>query len=144
MIALTMEPNAKPATVTREGDALVLPSNAGGLDSILSSVSDITSKISKMPLQQIAENVNNFLVTANHTIGGPQVKQSLNQLNATLKTANSTLQGVNQSYGRDSDFQQSLSQVLQEADEALRSVKLLADYLNKHPQALLLGRSGGQ
>jgi len=144
MIALTMEPNAKPATVTREGDALVLPSNAGGLDSILSSVSDITSKISKMPLQQIAENVNNLLVTANHTIGGPQVKQSLNQLNATLKTANSTLQGVNQSYGRDSDFQQSLSQVLQEADEALRSVKLLADYLNKHPQALLLGRSGGQ
>ena len=60
----------------------------------------------------------------------------------TLKNANATLNSVNQSYGDDSDFQRSLEQLMNQANDALRSIKLLSDYLDRHPEALLLGRSG--
>lgn len=141
LIALTMEPKASPVKITREGTALVLPSQAGGLDTAIASLSDLSSKLSKIPFQQIGDNLNKLLITANGTIGSQELKQSLTALSATLKSANQTLDTVNQTYGNDSDFQRSLQQVLEQANGALRSFKLLADYLNEHPQALLLGRS---
>ncbi len=140
LIALTMEPNAGPAKVTREGDALVLPSKAGGLDTAIASLSDISAKLDKVPFQQIGDNLNKLLVTANGTLGGPQMKQTLTQLNTTLQTANTTLHGVDQGFGADSNFQRSLNQVLNQTNAALQSITALSDYLNRHPQALLLGR----
>jgi paraquat-inducible protein B len=66
----------------------------------------------------------------------------LDALTATLKTANVTLQSVNQDYGNDSDFQRNLGQLLAQANAALRSIKELTDYLDRHPQSLVFGRSG--
>ena len=53
-----------------------------------------------------------------------------------------SIDGDNQGFGQDSDFQRGLNQLLQQTNDTESSVKTLADYLNKHPQALLLGRSG--
>lgn len=143
LIELTMEPEAGPAKVTPEGNALVLPSQAGGLDAIMEAAGSFSAKLQKLPLQQIGDNLNRLLVTTNATLGSRATRQSLAQLAATLKQANLTLQMVNTAYGSDSDFEQNLEQVLQQADDTLRSVKLLSDYLTRHPQALLLGRSSG-
>jgi paraquat-inducible protein B len=140
LISLTMEPNAPPAKVTQEGDALVLPSQAGGLDATMASLSTVSAKLAQVPFQKIGDNLNKLLVTANGTLGGSQMKQTLTALSTTLNTTNTTLRSVNQTYGGDSDFQRSLSQVLDQANDALLSIKELADYLNRHPQALLLGR----
>jgi paraquat-inducible protein B len=51
---------------------------------------------------------------------------------------------LNQSFGNDSEFQSNLEQLLQQSSAALRSIKQLSDYLNRHPSALLLGRGGSQ
>jgi paraquat-inducible protein B len=143
VIALTKVPGAPKVKLTYENGVLVIPSEAGGLDNAIANLTDISGKLDKIPFQKIGDNLNRLLVTANHTIGGPQVKQSLASLNQTLKTANATLSGVNQDYGDDSDFQRSLTQLLAEADAALESIRQLTAYLNAHPQSLLLGRSGG-
>ncbi len=142
LILLTNVPGAPPAKVTREGDALVIPSAPGGLDATLASVNDIAAKLAKMPFQQIGDNLNKLLITANGTLGGPQLKQTLAQLTATLQTANVTLGMVNQDFGTDSDFQRGMQQLLQQGSAAAQSVKALGDYIQAHPQALLLGRSG--
>ncbi len=141
-ITLAFVPNAGPAALTQEGDAFVMPSQPGGLDNILSSASQITTTLAKIPFDKIGDNLNKLLLTANDTIGGKQVKQALAALSATLKNANNTLAGVNQGYGSDSDFQRNLEQLMGEANDTLRSVKGLADYLDRHPQSLLFGRSG--
>jgi paraquat-inducible protein B len=141
-ITLAKVPNAKPAALTQEGDAFVVPSQAGGLDDVIANLSDISTKIDKMPLQQIGEHLNTLLVTTNKTVGSPALSQTLKQLTVTLKTANTTLNGVNQGYGADSDFQRNLTQLMDEATDTLRSIKLLAAELQRDPQALLLGRSG--
>ena len=63
------------------------------------------------------------------------------QLQDTLKHANVALAGVGASYGADSDFQRNIERVLAQASDAVRSVRLLADYLNRNPSALILGRT---
>jgi paraquat-inducible protein B len=44
-------------------------------------------------------------------------------------------------YGGNSDFQRNLSRLLDQVDEAARSIRLLADFLDRHPEALLRGRT---
>lgn len=142
LIAFTSVPGAPPAKVVREGDAMVIPSAGGGLDQTLAKVNDLITNLNKMPFQQIGDNLNKLLITANGTLGGPEMKQTFVQLNQTLQSANTTLTMLNQGFGTDSDFQLGLQQLLQQTTETEQSVKTLSDYLTRHPQSLLLGRSG--
>jgi paraquat-inducible protein B len=142
IISLAKVPGAGKAKLTMEGDALVLPSVPGGLDNVLANLSDISGKLDKIPFQQIGNNVNRLLVTTNRTVESTNVRATLQALTDTLRTANATLESVNQDYGSDSDFERNLEQLLQEANDTLRSVKQLSDYLDRHPQSLVFGRSG--
>ena len=63
-------------------------------------------------------------------------------LQATLRGTNLAVTQLNRGYGNNSDFQRSLGQLMVQADGALRSLKDLADFLDRHPESLLLGRSG--
>lgn len=139
-ITLAWAAGAKPVLLAKEGDALVIPSQSGGLDDIINSVAGLSNNLSKVDFNKLSSNLNKLVITANGTLGNPQIKQSLTELNKTLRNANGTLQTVTQTYGDDSNFQRNLEQLMNEANDALRSIRLLADYLNLHPQALLLGR----
>jgi paraquat-inducible protein B len=142
LIALDYVPNAAPAKVTQEGGALVLPVQPGGLDQVMANMADISTKLDKVPFEQIGDNLNKLLTTTNNTLGGKAMQESLAQLAETLKSANTTLQALNQGYGTDSNFQRNTQQVLQETNAAMQSLKGLSDYLSRNPQALLLGRKG--
>jgi paraquat-inducible protein B len=63
-------------------------------------------------------------------------------LDATLRGTNEAVRELNRGYGNNSDFQRSLGQLMDQADGALRSMKDLADFLDRHPESLLLGRTG--
>jgi paraquat-inducible protein B len=139
-IAFAVVPHAPPAEVSMLGDAIVVPSVPGGLDETLAKVNELADNLNKMPFKQIGDNLNKLLVTANGTLGGPQMKQLLAQMDQTLKSADTTLTMLNQGFGTDSDFQRSLQQLLQQTTSTEQSVKALSDYLNRHPQSLLLGR----
>jgi paraquat-inducible protein B len=143
-IALTIVPHAAPIKLTQEGDAYVFPSMDSNLDNILTSLSDISNKLDKVPFDKIGQNLNHLLLTANGTLGGPQTKQAIAQLAVTLKTMDTTLNMLNRSFGNDSEFQSNLQQLMQESSDALSSIKQLSDYLDRHPNALLLGRGSGQ
>ncbi|GAB0115593.1 PqiB family protein [Acidisoma sp. C75] len=172
-MTLTMDPTGKHETITREGDAYVLPSLEGGADPF-ATASTILAKVSAIPFGEIGANLNKLLQTSNETLGGSEVKSALANLSKTLASVQQLVQNTNRgltpalkqlpamtanldrtlaganlaigqlsrSYGNDSDFQRSLAGLMQQADGALRAVKQLADFLNRHPEALILGRTG--
>lgn len=140
VVAFTIVPNAPPVALTREGDAYVLPSQSSDLDSTLASLSDIAAKLDKMPIEQIGDNLNALLKTTNSTLGGAQTRQAIASLSQTLKSVNTSLAMLNEDYGNDSDFQRDLDQLMQQAVQALGSITQLSNYLDRHPNALLLGR----
>ncbi len=172
-VTLAFVPNAKPAGIALEDGVVVLPGQGGGLDNVMTAVSDVATKLQAIPFAQIGENANALIATLNSTIGGPEVKSTLRSLSATLKDAqvlvhdtdvglqptlkrlpelsaqlqdtlkhaNTALAAVGTGYGPDSDFQRNLERVLAQAGDAVRSVRLLADYLSRNPSALILGRT---
>lgn len=142
VIALTIVPHAKPVRVTLEGGAYVLPSDPGALGAIIASLGTFTDTLNKLPLDKLVDNLNTLLVTTNHTVATAQIQQTLAALTDTLKAANASLAGLRQNYGADSDFQRNLEQLMDQANQTLRSVDLLTSYLNRNPSALVRGRSG--
>ena len=169
MISLTFVPKAKPVAITREGDAIVLPSQAGGLAGITDSLSTAADKLAALPIEQIGDNLNNLLAHTDAAVGGPQVKQALVELNRTLASLDALSNHANQgltplmqrlpaiadqlqkslgkadtalaAYGGNSDFHQNLQRTLDQLGETARSVRALTDYLNRHPSSLIFGRS---
>ena len=168
IISFAFVPNAPPEKVGHEGSAIVLPSKSGGISGIMDSLSTVADKIAAMPLQQIGDNLNSLLAHTDSTVNGAQLKQAIaaltdtlrsaqrlathadkglaplmqrlpqiaDQLQQTVSRANATLA----SYGGDSDFHHSLQQTLDQLNETARSIRLLSDFISRHPSSLLLGR----
>lgn len=140
-INLVMVQGAPPVKVSLQNGVILLPFQADALGSTMTNLSDITAKLNKIPFQQIADNLNALLKATSNTIGGAQTKDLILQLATTLKTANTTLQNLNQGFGQDSNTQRNLRQILGQMDSTLQSLRALTIYLNQHPQALIFGRS---
>jgi paraquat-inducible protein B len=62
-------------------------------------------------------------------------------LQATLSQAAQTLASLNTGYGGDSKFSADLNRTMLQLNDAVRSVRALADLLARHPEALIRGRT---
>lgn len=62
------------------------------------------------------------------------------QLGDTLQQAQSTLKTIGNSVGRDSPLYYELRRVLKDLGDAASSIRVLADYLERHPDALIYGK----
>ena len=173
-LSLAFFPDAPPATVGHEGDALVLPTQPGDFAAILQSAGQFMGKLNQLPLNQIAESLNGTLKSLDATVGSPELKQALQSLSATLATvqdfvrkadagftptlnrlpaiaqqlqdavtrANRVLSSVDQGYGANSDFKRDVDRLMWQVNDTARSIRLLADFLDRHPEALIRGRTG--
>ena len=62
------------------------------------------------------------------------------ELSATLQQAQSTLKALNGTVGKDSPLYYELMRVFKELSEAARSIRVMADYLERNPDALIYGK----
>ena len=60
----------------------------------------------------------------------------MNQATTTLASADKTL-------GSNSQFSRDLTSLMSQLKDAARSIRVLTDYLEQHPEALLQGKTGG-
>ena len=70
----------------------------------------------------------------------PNLNEVLKSLRATSDAAQRTLALIQQRAGGSAPSNTDLPQLMSELSQAARSVRELADYLNRHPEALLRGR----
>ena len=68
----------------------------------------------------------------------PKIADDLQQ---TVAHANKVMTSVDAGYGRNSEFQSSVQRVLDQVNDTARSIRLLADFLDRHPEALIRGRA---
>jgi len=62
------------------------------------------------------------------------------QARATLEEARRTLNSAERTLARDAPLQQDLRGALHELSRAAQSLRLLAEYLERHPEALIRGK----
>lgn len=65
------------------------------------------------------------------------------QLQQTLTSVNKVVLSLGSGYGNDTQFNRDLERLLIQANDAVRSVRALADLLARHPEALMKGRPAG-
>ena len=156
-LALDFVPNTPPAQLTQVNGDYVIPSVGGGLDNILTAVSDVAAKLDRLPLDEIGANLNATLRSASGAMGSVQdlvrktdtglspVLSRLPALMASLQEAvaraGKTFGSLDTSYGRDSQFSRELDRAMVQVGDTARSIRLLADYLDRHPEALVRGRA---
>lgn len=168
LIALNFVDVKKPLDPQTEGDALVIPSQAGGMDGIMASMSTVASKIAAMPLDQMGENINNLLAHTDDKLNSPDVKKTLTAMRQTMQNMSQlskklnngatpllkqlpemsrqldqTLKNANKllaSYGGDTDFHRNLQNMIVQLSETARSLRFMSDFMTQHPSALITGR----
>jgi paraquat-inducible protein B len=170
MISLEFVPNAKPAEVTMDGTSILMPAGPeNGIQGITDAAADVAAKLDQIPFADIGQNLNNLLAHADRTVNGPDMRNALHSLSVTLTEAQSVVRKADQgltpalqrlpeisaqlqqaatranstlaSVDQNSDLQHEAHRTLEEVDNAARSIGLLADFLDRHPEALVRGRA---
>ena len=172
-VALVFGDKVPEARITREDGAILVPGTVGGFDDVASSAASILRKVDQLPIAQMGATVQHMLASLDGTVGGPELKQTLDTLNQTLGSVHTLVQNtdaglepmlhklpqiasslqdtatradhlvgsVESGYGANSDFRRQMDRLLDQVTEASRAVRQLADFLDRHPEALIRGRT---
>jgi paraquat-inducible protein B len=139
-VAFDFFPGAPPVAVDWSQTPVQLPTTPGQLETLEASVTNIIKKIDKLPLEQIGDDLRKDLANLDLTLDA--ARGTLTTANGTLDSATTTLGNANNFVEPNSPQGQQLDNMLQEISRAARSVRVLADYLERHPEALIRGKTG--
>jgi paraquat-inducible protein B len=130
----------------------VVPSTVQDLETKLTSV---IAKLEKLPYEDIGADLTKALTSLNQTLQDaskavnridtdltPALKDTVEEIRRAVATADGLLKSTDATLvGRDAPAQQELRDALQEIARAARSVRVLVDYLERHPEALIRGKT---
>ena len=145
-VAIDFFPDAKPATLDISRTPIELPTAPNSLDELQSQVSDIARKINKVPFEELSADLRKTMATLNKTLtSAEQLAKSLNndltpEMAAAMKDVRRTLNSAEKTIADDSPLQQDMRQTLQEVTRAAASLRILTDYLERHPESLIRGK----
>lgn len=145
-VALDFFPKAPPVKIDLAKNPIELPTVPNSLDEIQSQVQEIATKLNKVPYEQIAGDLRTTLASLNKTLTATEetVKRINNdvtpELAAAMKDVRKTVNTAERTLADDSPLQQDMRQTLQELTRAAGSVRVLTDYLERHPESLLRGK----
>jgi paraquat-inducible protein B len=163
-VALEFVP--KPARVSFDASAPVptLPTVPGALADVQPQVADIVARLSRVrfdeigaELQAALKAVNRATVSLQATLGSAdssikqltpeaqaalaEMRQALAQANQTLASAQATLRSAEANVtDSQAPLQRNANQALAELQRAAQALRVLADYLQRHPESILRGK----
>ena len=132
-VALDFFPGVAPATVDWSRQPVQLPTTPGQLQATEATVANIIKKLDKVQFDQISNDLHKAITQLDVTLVVAQ---------GTLSSGRSTLENTSNLTEPNSAQLQQLTSTLQEVSRAARSVRVLGDYLERHPEALLRGKKG--
>ena len=135
-------PDATPAVLHTEGKYPEIPTLPNSLEGIIASVNKILDRVEKADLHGTLENLNALMISTTRlasTLEKDMPGLSA-ELLATLKTAHSAMATLEASASADGEIGNELQSALKEISAAARSLRVMAEYLERHPEALLKGK----
>ncbi len=145
-VAFDFFPRAPRIKVDLSNNPAELPTMPGGFDELQTQVEQIAAKINKLPMAEIASELRTSLKTLNKTLSSAEkVATSFRteitpQISAALKDTRKTLGAAESTLAQDAPLQQDVRQTLRELTRAASSVRVLTDYLERHPESLVRGK----
>jgi len=154
-VAFDLFPSASKAKIDWSRDPTELPVVPSTVSDIEAKLTGIVAKLDKLPLEAIGDDLRKALVSLDQTLKDaskavnsidadvtPGLKSTLDGLRGTIAAADRTLNNTDATLvGKDAPAQQDLRDALQEIARAARSLRVLTDYLERHPESLIRGKT---
>ena len=154
-VALDYFPNAPKVKINWNRDPTEFPVVPSTLTDIEAKLTGIIAKLDKLPLEAIGDELRKSLVTLDQMLQAadkavnridsdvtPGLKLTLDGLRGTIASADGVLKNTDTTLvSRDAPAQQELRDALQEIARAARSLRVLTDYLERHPESLIRGKT---
>jgi paraquat-inducible protein B len=146
-IALDMTPNAPRAQIAQVGQNLEFPTApSGDLTEVLQSLRSVLQNIDRATsgpqlghaLQELDQTLTHLDKLSQEV--EPDITSLIKSLRETADAAQGTLATVQTLLGSSNNTD--LPKLMRQLSDAARSVRVLADYLDRHPESLLRGRKG--
>ena len=145
-VDLDFIPDAPTASINWEKTPPVFPTTPTPFEEISATLASLIKKLKKLPLEKIGSQFQETIITLTSTM--KKTEQLVHALNtsvtpaiiATLDQTQKALSTVEQTIQSDSSTQQDLQDVFDELSKAARSIRIMADYLERHPDALIYGK----
>lgn len=138
-VGLDFFPRAATARIDWDSDPPELPTTVGSLGELQASLQRVAGKLEKLPLEQIGADLRQTLQTTSRLLHrldtqvAPEVVATLGEARKAVDTA----QGM---MAADEPLQQDTREAIRELGRTAKSLRALADYLERHPEALLWGK----
>ncbi|HEX5079272.1 MAG TPA: MlaD family protein [Geminicoccaceae bacterium] len=160
LVDLGFHPTAKPAKLNRNGEYPEIPSVASEMESATASMQDVLHELAALPLTELVQELRSTVQSVNELVSSPQTAGTLEALKGTavelqgliqtldtqigplMVQAQGTLASAESMVGSDSQTRYDLTATLKELAGAARSIRVFADYLERHPEALIRGKPG--
>ncbi len=155
-VAFDYFPDAPKAKINWNSERVELPVMPSTVHDLEGKLTGIITKLDKLPYEEIGEDLRKSLASLdqmlkdadkalNHIDGElmPALKATLDKLHDAVSSADRVLKSTDATIvGKDAPVQQELHDALKEIAGAARSLRLLTDYLERHPEALIRGKGG--
>ena len=162
-VALDFTAKNTKATATITDGTIDLPTAPGTLSEVQSQVAEIVQKMSKVPFEQIGNNLASTLGQANAAIAQltpearkalseasaaiaqltPEAQKTLAEVERTLNRAQASLDSLDRNLtSPNAPLQRNVEETMEELHRAAQSLRILSDYLQLHPESLLRGKPG--
>jgi len=155
-VDLAFYPEAPPAKIHIEQGYLVFPTVPQPLERMMQRAEKILKQVEKMDLAKLGQDAGDAIsemkgllqdlrktTVAVNKETMPHLNQKLlPEINSSLKALQNTLQGFDRTFGAESPLNYNIPKLSEELSLSLRSLRSLLDYLERNPQALILGKEG--
>jgi paraquat-inducible protein B len=162
LVDLDFHPDSPPATLDRSGPYPRIPSVPTQLEVLTASITGLLNQLAALPLPDLVADVQRTVQGVEALVTSPDTAQAVSALTETatrlqalvgmlerrmdplLSQAEATLASTESLLGDDSQLRYDAVDLMRELTGAARSIRLFADYLERHPEALLRGKTGLQ
>ncbi len=120
--------------------------NSASLRNSIGNVEEFTLQLNDTlgEIRELVAGVDEVVDNANSIVASTQIDQILSNVESASSKLEQTLGAVDRTvagFQTDSDAYQSLLRLMHELSAAARSLRQMADYLERHPEALLKGKA---
>lgn len=154
-VAFDYFPKAPKVKIDWNQDPPELPVVESTLPDIEDKLTSILAKLDKLPLEAIGQDVKRDLEALHQTLADaskllqrvdseivPVLKVTIEEARRTLAATERVMKSTEATLvGPNAAGQQELREALQEVARAARSLRVLTDYLERHPEALIRGKT---
>jgi paraquat-inducible protein B len=146
-VALDFFPDAREAEIDWKRKPPLFPTVPGEMAALQAQMKSLLAKLDKVPLEEIGVEARQAIRNLDRTLTRvdgeivPEAKKTMEELRRAAAAAERALANAdNLLLAPDAPARQELRDALREAARAARSVRLLADYLEANPSALIRGK----